>query len=170
MAVACQSCKARPAKIHYTEIVNNNMVTIDLCLDCAEEKGLDVQNEGNYGMGDLIAGLIDTTVESESEKIGQGRCSGCGYEYSDFKRIGRFGCSLCYEAFSTQLIPLLRHVHGSTQHAGKRPPGDVPGVSTIQKVMSLREDLEAAIKAEEYERAASIRDEIRRIESGETPE
>ena len=50
--VTCQNCKTRPAKVHYTEIVNDNMVAINLCLECAEEKGIELPKGGNYGLGD----------------------------------------------------------------------------------------------------------------------
>ncbi len=47
MALMCKNCKLRPAKIHYTEIVNNRMVTMDLCTECAEEKGIEVSLADN---------------------------------------------------------------------------------------------------------------------------
>lgn len=160
----CQLCKSRPAKIHYTEIVNNNMVTLELCVECAEEKGIDVQKSGPYGLGDLVAGLIDTAVDGESDRIGKVRCPGCGYNYSDFKKIGRFGCPQCYEAFEVQLTPLLRHVHGGTKHAGKHRKQTGERVSVLRRVSELKEDLTRAIASEDYERAALLRDEIREIE------
>lgn len=164
MSKACEACKTRPAKIHYTEIVNNDMVTLDLCLDCAEEKGIDVQKANSYGIGDLIAGLIDVTVDSDSEKVGSLRCPGCGYEYSDFRRIGRFGCEQCYDAFATQLGPLLRHVHGSTHHEGKKPAAVSGEINIAPDAEALRAELITAIEQEDYERAAAIRDELQRIE------
>lgn len=163
--VLCQICKSRPAKVHYTEIVNNNMVVMNLCLECAQEKGIDVQKGTNYGLGDLVAGLIDTTVDSESERISKVRCPTCGYEYSDFKKIGRLGCPDCYTAFEAQLIAVLRNVHGSTQHAGKKPVHVSERAVLRERVAALREDLSLAIQNEEYERAASIRDEIRALET-----
>ena len=65
----CEICKIRPAKVHYTEIVNNQMTKMNLCLECAEEKGIDVQKGGNFGLGDLVAGLIDTAVDADAERI-----------------------------------------------------------------------------------------------------
>ena len=121
MESICKICGVRPSKIHYTEIVNNNMVTMDLCLECAEDKGIDVQKAGTSGLGDLVAGLIDTAAQTELEKIGKVRCPQCGYDYSQFKKIGRLGCPECYRAFEVQLMPLLRHIHGNTQHSGKTP-------------------------------------------------
>jgi protein arginine kinase activator len=163
--VICQSCKAKPATVHFTEIVNNNMSAMNLCAECAEKKGIDVQKPGNYGLGDLVAGLIDGAATSDSERISRVKCSTCGYEYSDFKRIGRLGCPDCYTAFESQLVAVLRHVHGSTQHAGKKATRTSERAQIRERVAALREELSIAIRAEEYERAASIRDEIRELEA-----
>jgi protein arginine kinase activator len=163
--VICQICKSRPAKVHYTEIVNSNMVAMNLCLECAEEKGIEVQKSGSYGLGDLVAGLIDTTVDTESERISKVRCPTCGYQYSDFKKIGRLGCPDCYTAFESQLVAVLRHVHGSTQHAGKKATRVGERAVIRERVAALREELTEAIQDEDYERAASLRDEIRALES-----
>jgi protein arginine kinase activator len=161
----CQECKKRPATIHYTEIVNDQMVTLNLCVECAADKGVSVEKSGSYGLGDLVAGLIDDGATSEAERIGKVRCPRCGYDYSEFKKIGRLGCPECYEAFETQLLPVLRHVHGSTHHTGKVPPAVRSRTEARQRASSLREELSRAIEAEEYERAAAIRDEIRDLET-----
>ncbi len=163
--VTCQNCKMRPAKVHFTEIVNDNMVAMNLCLECAEEKGIDVNKAGSYGLGDLVAGLIDDTVDSEAERISKVRCPSCGYEYSDFKKIGRLGCPDCYDAFEAQLVQVLRHVHGSTQHAGKKAAQVGERAALRERMNVLREELSEAIRTEDYERAAAIRDEIRGLEA-----
>ena len=164
MPVMCKECGVRPSKIHYTEIVNNQMVTTDLCFECAERKGIDVPKTEGYGLGDLVAGLIDTSAQSESERIGLVKCPRCGFEYSDFKKTGRFGCAECYTAFETQLLPLLRQIHGSTQHDGKSPEKLAPKAIARREIMDLKSDLARAIEEERYEDAANIRDKIRQIE------
>jgi protein arginine kinase activator len=161
----CQNCKVRPAKVHYTEVVNDNMVAMNLCLECAEAKGIEINKAGSYGLGDLVAGLIDDTVDSEAERISKVRCPSCGYEYSDFKKIGRLGCPECYDAFEAQLVQVLRHVHGSTQHAGKKSTQVGERAAIRERMSALRGELTEAIRAEDYERAASIRDEIRGLEA-----
>jgi protein arginine kinase activator len=166
MAVRCKICGIRPATIHYTEIVNNKMVTLDLCIECAEEKGIEVQKSTAYGLGDLVAELIDGTVKDETAKIGRVRCPECGYDYSDFRNIGRFGCPECYRSFEAQLNPLLRHIHGGTQHTGKTPVRLGGKSASRQKALQLKEELARAIDRENYERAAELRDEIRRLDSG----
>jgi protein arginine kinase activator len=161
----CEICKTRPAKVHYTEIINNQMTKMNLCLECAEEKGVDVQQGGHFGLGDLVAGLIDTAVDADAERISKVSCPSCGFPYSDFKRIGRLGCPDCYDAFESQLIPVLRHVHGSTQHTGKKAARRTEQLAVREQVAALREELSLAIRAEDYERAAALRDEIRALET-----
>jgi protein arginine kinase activator len=187
MSVTCQICKIRPAQVHYTEIVNGNMVVLNLCQECAEEKGIDVQPKSSYGLGDLVAGLIDTTVGLETDKIGKVTCPACGYDYSDFKRIGRLGCPECYVAFEAQLVPMLRHIHGNTHHAGRKPaptgleapaatpsgpsgpPAPLAEFDRERHIESLKEELVRAVEVEDYERAATLRDEIRVMEGGGDP-
>lgn len=161
----CHVCKIRPATIHYTEVVNNAKVTLDLCARCAEEKGITVENGGGYGLGDLVASLIDGTVGDDTDRIGKVRCPTCGYEYSDFRRIGRLGCPDCYEAFEAQLVPLLRQVHGSTRHGGKKPVQPESRVAQRRRVAELKEELTRAVASEDYERAAQLRDEIHEMET-----
>ncbi|MFH1755684.1 MAG: UvrB/UvrC motif-containing protein [Candidatus Latescibacterota bacterium] len=165
MSDLCKVCGVRPAQIHYTEIINKKVVTVDLCAECAKEKGIDIKKSGSYGVGDLVAGMIGSSAQTDSEKIGKVHCDFCGYDYSDFKKIGRFGCPECYRAFAEQLLPLLRHVHGSTQHRGKAPVELGPQAVISRELVELKEQLNRAIETEEYEKAAEIRDRIKDLET-----
>ena len=97
--------------------------------------------------------------------MGQVRCGSCGFDYSDFKRLGRLGCPECYRAFEKQLLPLLRQLHGSTQHRGKSPAEIEPTVLINQELVELKEELSRAVQKEQYEEAARIRDRIKELES-----
>jgi protein arginine kinase activator len=165
MPVMCKSCGLRPSKIHYTEIVNNEMTSMDLCVECAEARGISVDKKESYGLGDLVAGLIDNAAQTESEKLGKVKCPACGFDYSSFKKIGRFGCPECYSAFEKQLIPLLRQLHGSTRHQGKSPQPPGPKAGLRQEIQQLQESLSEAVTNERFEEAAKIRDRIRELES-----
>lgn len=165
MPVMCRECGIRPSKIHYTEIVNNSMVTMDLCAECAEERGIDVYKSGGYGLGDLFAGLMENATPAEAEKITRVQCPRCGYEYSQFKKMGRLGCPDCYEAFESQLMPLLRQLHGNTQHQGKSPRTPGPKAVLREELTRLREELSRAVGDEEYEKAAQVRDRINALQS-----
>lgn len=166
----CDICGKNQATVHLTEIIDDKMTELHLCEECAQKKG--AQMESHFGLADLLAGLADlggqfTTTKKETRI----KCSRCGLTYEDFKKIGRLGCGECYTAFKEALLPLLKRIHGSTQHCGKVPKkltkvAKAPKVSAKQKdeLQELREQLQKAIQIEEFEKAAEIRDKIREIE------
>jgi len=136
---------------------------MELCVECAHEKGIEFDASGAHALGDLVAGLIDDASADETGPIGRVQCPACGYDYSDFKNVGRFGCPECYTAFAAQLMPVLRQIHGNTRPTGKVPPDRVDEVEMVQRIRELREGLERAVATEDYERAAAIRDEIQEL-------
>jgi len=161
----CQICGKNPANVHFTEIHDNKMSEIHVCERCAEEKGMhSPAKQHKFEIADLLAGMVDAMTHTEEERVGHVHCPRCGLLYSSFKETGRLGCAECYQAFQFQLRPLLRRIHGDTRHRGKAPTrgGTSNGARQIQR---LHDDLRRAVEREEFERAASIRDEIRRLEA-----
>ena len=130
---------------------------------------------------------------SEEKKGPSSECPRCGMTYERFRKHGRFGCSDCYAAFSSELERLFKRIHGSRRHAGKAPPEHgVPGVEqepgeqvpgadpsemapqpagavkatavSGSAVDELRHELERAVTDEDYERAAELRDRIAQLD------
>jgi protein arginine kinase activator len=93
------------------------------------------------------------------------RCAFCSATFRDFRSTGRLGCAHCYDAFEKSMRDLLRRVHGSSQHVGRRyePPAtaELPDGGTANE---LRDRLKRAIEAEQFELAADIRDRLRGME------
>jgi protein arginine kinase activator len=166
----CQICKKREATIHFTNVVDKKVEKIHLCAQCAEEKGFDYLKKSNYAMGDLLAGLLDSAAKAAESGSSKDKCPTCGTNYENFKKVGRLGCSHCYEHFKTQLMPLLRSIHGNTRHMGKVPERLGSRVSLKRRVLELREELNQAVELENYERAAQLRDEIKMLESSNDAE
>jgi protein arginine kinase activator len=161
----CDQCGAANAVVHLTQIVNNEMKTSHLCEKCAALKGVEgVEEPTNLPLTGFLAQLADGPgPEGPSEP--QGPCSFCGLTFENFRKAGRLGCPHCYTTFESYLRGLLRRVHGSTQHVGKvyLPPD--PAASDLEKqVEVLRHKLQRAVDAEDFERAAGIRDKIRAME------
>jgi protein arginine kinase activator len=50
----CMLCKQNPAKVHLTQIVDDKMQKVDLCEDCAKQKGV---NHPSFSPADLLFGL-----------------------------------------------------------------------------------------------------------------
>ena len=92
------------------------------------------------------------------------RCSSCGMTYSEFNRLGKFGCPDCYEAFREEITPLVRRIHGHTKHVGKVPNRGTGVFRTANQIKRLRQHLKKLVQDERYEEAARVRDEIRMLE------
>ena len=161
----CQICGKNPASVHFTEIHDNKMSEIHVCERCAEEKGMHTPaQQHKFEIADLLAGMVDAMTHTEEERVGHVQCPRCGLQYSSFKETGRLGCSECYTAFQFQLRPLLRRIHGDTHHRGKAPTHGGAAGAGAREIQRLHDDLQRAVESEEFEKAAGIRDEIRRRE------
>ncbi len=167
----CDECKKNKATVHLTEIINEQITKLNLCEQCAKDKGSDV--EQHFGIADLLAALSDAgtaqTPAGTQSYTGKLKCQSCGMTYDDFKKVGRLGCSECYNSFKAGLAPLLKRIHGAAQHMGKTPSSDaVKEQKTSTKYREdldkAKEELHKAIKKEEFEEAASIRDKIKFLE------
>jgi protein arginine kinase activator len=67
--------------------------------------------------------------------------------------------------FKPALLPLLERVHDATSHRG-RFPGCTPAPLVTHDILAeLRRKLAAAIAAENYEEAAALRDQLKRVET-----
>ena len=93
-------------------------------------------------------------------------CPVCGMSWTSFKQSGLMGCSHDYELYEAKLLPLLKRAQeGSTQHIGKVPQGKTSEANDRQvATLRLRRELQRAIDAENYEQAATLRDQLRKLE------
>lgn len=168
----CDICHKKKATVHLTEIVDDQMSEMHLCENCAKEKS--VQMEQQFGLADLLAGLSDFGPPVKEKKEVETKCENCGTTYEDFRKFGRMGCGKCYSSFRSHLSTLLKKIHGSNKHTGKRPKNFVepkeektidsaPTVAVVT-VESLKQELAQAISCEDFERAAELRDKIRDLE------
>ena len=159
----CDICAKNPATVHLTEIVDEQMNELHLCEECARTKSLAMEQQ--FGLSDLLAGMADFDKPAkETGIIASIKCPNCGLSYADFKKIGRLGCGECYSAFSKYLGPLLKRIHGSTQHTGKSPLKVTKGLKKKIDLQELRNRLQKAIEAEAFEEAAKLRDQIKETE------
>jgi len=159
-SMPCQICGKALATIHLTEIENNATNELHVCEKCAEERGF--HGPGSKGKISIVDQFLQLAAGTGAEES-QVRCRRCGLAFSEFRRIGRLGCSQCYVSFQGQLRPILRKVHGGVLHAGKSPARDEGRLRRRREVERLQEDLERAVRREEYERAAEIRDRLREV-------
>lgn len=163
----CDRCQARPATVHFTKIVGSEKNEYHLCEQCAKEKGdVFAKAAQAFDFNHLLSGLLN--MESSPGITAPPptalRCDVCGLTYNQFTQVGRFGCPHCYESFSSRLEPLLRRIQTSGQHRGKVPLRAGEQVQRRKTLDRLRQDLQQSIAAEQFERSAELRDQIRRLE------
>lgn len=162
----CDICHKNEATVHLTEIIDNQITELHLCEECGRHKG--AQMEQHFGLADLLAGLADFGQQFEVVGKTGAKCPNCGLAYEDFRRIGRLGCSECYDVFKDSLAVLLKRIHGSTQHLGRTPVTKQPAAAPARKapeIEVLRAKLQRTIEMEEFEEAAKLRDMIRALEA-----
>lgn len=172
----CEKCGKNEATVYYKETVNGVTREIRLCPSCAKEENIGASFENAFQsmdqfwsdpfhslsggvFGNLWNELSGTPVALPGR---QRTCPTCGMTESQLRQTGRVGCPDCYQTFADILNPYVRRVHGATQHIGTAP--ETAQQSKQNPVAALRTQLKDAIEREEYEQAARLRDEIRRME------
>ena len=160
----CDNCRERDAIVHLTQIVENAVSQLHLCEKCAAAKG--VETTVAMPKTPLADFLHAVQQQAPSARGGDAtRCHFCSFTMNDFRATGRLGCAHCYRAFEKSLRELLRRVHGSSRHAGRRYEPPPPAADErLTMLVELRDRLRRAIENEEFELAADLRDRIRVLE------
>jgi protein arginine kinase activator len=166
----CDNCKERDAIINLTQVEHDSKVTLHLCEQCAQQKGVETGGAvlksplGNF-LGAVVKGTAPGALVPAS---GDGlRCPACGSSLRDFRDSGRLGCDQCYVSFDSHLRDLLRRLHGSSQHVGERyeAPGEGAAPDDPRsRLLDLKAQLRRAVEGENFELAAELRDRIRVLE------
>ncbi len=161
----CEVCKKKPAKIHVTQIKDQQKVTIHICQDCAHAKGVaGPAINTSFSVEQLLTGMMKAQAGEGETATMQQTCTSCGLTYRAFKESGRLGCSLCYDTFADQLRPLLQKVQKDIRHTGKVPHKGDANLVMRRNISDLRFQLKEAVNQENFELAAQLRDQIRQIE------
>jgi protein arginine kinase activator len=160
----CDNCHEREAVIHLTQLANDQAVQVHLCERCAAEKGVESATAlVKSPLGGLLAQLSPAGVLEEGGT--ELRCPRCGAGLADFREAGRLGCPECWVVFAGPLSDLVRRLHGAARHVGERyaargipeEPSAEPSIASER----LRQELRDAVAAEDFERAARLRDLLR---------
>lgn len=158
----CQSCGKRQATTHIKTILNGELKEYDLCPECAQKMGYG-SFFGNIGfdLDKLFGSFMDGFTGTARP---QKRCQCCGSSFEDIAKSGKVGCANCYDIFYEELLPSVQRIHGRTSHTGKLAHSAGTQVRVRNELAKLKAELEQAIKAQEFEKAAELRDQIRELE------
>lgn len=169
----CDECGKNPAIFSVTITSGGGTSVRHLCSDCMKKMEASFSQGSFHSFLSSILGMLGTAQQEKDERI----CNRCGLPYSEFERTGRLGCAHCYQEFSNELKPMLQRIHGGSQHVGRTPQHVSPAEESLVQLASepapeqlkekqieeLRQKMDAAVAAENFEAAAQYRDEIRAL-------
>lgn len=177
----CERCKIREANIQYTEVINGTRTEHHFCAQCARDLDFGQYSaifDGEFPFAEFLSALLGGEMPAQkNDKYQQIVCPTCGMTYDEFVKNSCFGCADCYGVFDLLIHDHIKQLQGSECHKGKRPAyqnasgevtpsGEEPkasGESVQEQIRSLERRLKDALRREEYEVAASCRDQIRSL-------
>lgn len=185
MGIKCDRCD-NEATVHEVSVRNGMKVERHLCETCAAQHGIEITPGGTPNVKHLVKALMTQApiAGGPAVQVPMGRlpaCLACKLTFADFKQQGMLGCPECYRCFEAFLGPLIeRAQEGGVSHCGKAParllsgapagspPPPKPASATTaptveEQIERLRQELEQAVKREQYEVAAKVRDAIRML-------
>lgn len=182
----CEHCKMREATVKYVEVVNGVKTEHNLCAQCASRLDIGQYFEGEFSLGKLLSGLLGMQdTEKSSERFAGVVCPSCHTTYEEFVKDSQFGCPDCYSVFDPLIGENIKHLQGSEKHVGKRPKSflaqlgeeELPGqeekangpagaLPADDQVRLLQAKLKDAVRREDFEEAAALRDEIHKLKEG----
>jgi len=160
----CDHCKERDGVVTLTTVEGDTVRQLTLCERCAAERGVETPSlQPKNPLGEFLQavqqhGGLPPGVEAAG-------CPICQTTLRDFRETGRLGCAACYDTFERSLRDLLRRVHGHSVHVGRQyeaPPTEV--LMEAVTLTELRARLQRAVDGEEFELAATLRDQIRGLQ------
>ncbi len=186
----CQLC-GRPAEVFLTQVVNGEMTELCLCNRCAKDKGLFdprtlslaekfypenlkqkvdelVREIAMKAEGTLGYEIIDDEeVGMPFQSFKHSCCKRCGFSHEQLMSTQRVGCPECYTFFESGPGKALSDEvkeFDELEEVVDFPPLHRVAASVAKRRAFLQEQLKKAIRREDYEQAARLRDEINTLE------
>ncbi|MBD3170543.1 MAG: hypothetical protein GF307_13745 [candidate division Zixibacteria bacterium] len=183
--MGCKECGKEETNLSIVQIIGSIKYTVELCSNCAEKIGFisPFDKDNLFPLDDILQYVkqsgdqkelyYSAPIDQKSSENRQAnakikkkvrkllRCPHCGMSIDDIAEVGKVGCGNCYLTFHDQLDAIMPKLHGANRHVGKdREFEDLDSQSQKMEKMRLERQLEKAVKSENYELAASIRDKL----------
>lgn len=170
----CEKCSKNEATVYWKTTVNGHTGEHHLCAACAQQTDAAKLLHNPFSGFDSLFTTLDhalTGTLSESAMLRGQRtadvCSVCGASSGEIMRTGRPGCAECYTRFAAILNPIIRRIHGNVRYSGAVPASAGEQLQRKRRLDELKNQLSEAVRTQEFEQAAKIRDEIRSMEEAQ---
>lgn len=151
----CEKCQKNEATSFFRTTVNGKTDEKYLCSECAEQSGMSAMTE--IFTDPIFDNLFLNPLRLRP--VSAKKCPECGSGIGEILSSGRVGCEKCYETFEKELRPVIMQTQGSVKHLA------LSAEDNEKRAEELRQEMKKAIEAEDFEKAAKLRDEIRGLEA-----
>ena len=170
----CEECGVNEACYTISVMMGGQITQRHLCADCMAKMNMNLA-AGNvkHLLSAIMSAITGAAEEAETaapavdEASAAIACERCNTTLGQFTKSGKLGCPHCYTAFREQLTPMLQQIHGRVQHAGRKPIEDEAAQRRRTLYDRLTRQLEQAVAVEDFESAAVLRDQLRRLSAME---
>lgn len=160
----CDYCD-NPAVVHEVTVKSGVRKEYHLCAEHAKQVGIDVAAAQPINL--LLTQFVQQKAGRQEKQAATKACPTCKMTFAQFRQHSVLGCPDCYKAFEAQLAPLIERAHnGATHHVGKTPRRAGGSLDRQMQLRQIVKELDEAVAAEQYERAAKLRDRLMNLEAG----
>ena len=146
----CQNCGKNECSFHYTSSINGKTTEVHLCSECADKLGY--SNNVFFNTSDLFEDMVSDFFGGRSALGG-------------FGMLPRLSGLLPRSRYLNAPEPVYEAPQPEHRETEAQPRSQVdPDIAKRRELNVLREQMRRAAEAEDYEKAAELRDEIRKIE------
>jgi protein arginine kinase activator len=187
----CGSCGKREAEFLIKQIINQEVHNLNLCRVCAERMGFISPDTPSITISFSLSDAEPAKQKKKKNFARQRReelenalvCSACGTTFGTFRETKLLGCAKCYEAFRFPLGAYLQEQQGAESHWGGMSgtfsdialargthavtPDELKN-ARCEEIDRIRAEIDEAVRCEEYEHAAELRDILRPLLANKT--
>ena len=169
----CERCKNRKATLFYADEGGGRHA---LCAVCGEKQSKPIVfstqgSEKEERKEEFLPPVTLFSLINEKSYLPRAMqdsdkhlvCKGCGLTAEQLCSSGELGCVECYEAFSSLLLPTPTLYPASS--SARMPSARRARLDKQRRLTELRVKLRQAVDREDYELAATLRDEIRSLDT-----
>lgn len=140
----------QPKILSIIEVINGQKIEMRACSECA----VSLQANEIFILSNPIEFKLDDSLHEDI------RCE-CGLTFMGLAKQGKLGCAMCYKTFADFLNPVIKRCQKAIKHVGRIPPLQ----RRDKDIKNLEIEMKDAISKEDYERAAEIRDKMKKLKS-----
>jgi len=146
----------------YSGGADESMTPFDIIESIARLAAKEVYEEERFYEEDKTSGIMSAR-EKERHKKDEPLivCPLCGMTSELIYKTRKAGCAKCYSVFETFLMERYRMCYDTPEYHGKT----YSSKSTSKDIDYLQSELSVAVKSQNYERAAEISDNIKKLQT-----